>query len=301
MRIIPHFPCCAILKLVVAFSFLSRGIYGIADESKPTASESSGQKSGYESWAAIYEQIVNQSSSSISSLPAPGATTLNPPTTDFAHSSAGGVDPALASHSVYQGGTIDAKTYSIMVGDKIGYRVVEDNDEPRTLYVGPSGEVDIPLLGKYPVAGKRLTDAAKEIGRVLEKELYKQATVILSVEETSLSKIAPAASSISSSMASSVPVKPKQLTIVGQVRSPGIQDIPSYEDKYLLSRAILRAGGFASFANGKRVKIIRVNKQGQKQTIEANVLSVLEEGNLEDDIEVKPDDMIIVPEKLFNF
>jgi polysaccharide biosynthesis/export protein len=301
MRNIPHFLHCVILKLVLVFAFFASTVYGMADESTTTAPGSSGQKSGYESWAAIYEQIVNQSSSSISASPGPHPDAVPPSTAGFAHSSVGGVNPAVTSPSVYQGGAIDAKTYSIMVGDKIGYRVVEDNDEPRTLFVGPSGEVDIPLLGKYPVAGKRLTDAAKEIGRALEKELYKQATVILSVEETSLSKIAPAASSISSSIGSSVPVKPKQLTIVGQVRSPGIQDIPSYEDKYLLSRAILRAGGFASFANGKRVKIIRMNKQGQKQTIEANVLSVLEQGNLEDDIEVKPDDMIIVPEKLFNF
>ncbi len=181
-------------------------------------------------------------------------------------------------------------TFIISVGDRLSYRVVEDREDTKLIQVTPAGEIEVPYLGRVVVAGKSLTQAAREIKALLEKELYFQATVILSVEEVARK----------STGHTGEPMRLKQIFVVGQVRVQGGQDIPPGE-KYLLSHAIIKAGGLGSFANGRKVQIIRKTPDGKTKRVVADVLSVLKEGKLENDVELQPDDMIIVPEKLVNF
>jgi polysaccharide biosynthesis/export protein len=178
---------------------------------------------------------------------------------------------------------ITTDTYVVQVGDKLSYRVIEDRDDTKLLSVSPGGEIDVPYYGRVIVAGKSLVDARKEIKNLLEKELYYQATVVLAVEET-VRKMGAA----------------RQVYVVGQVRLQGSQEMPVGE-KYTVSRAILKAGGFGSFANGKKVQVVRKTPDGKGEKITVDVLSVLKDGRVENDIELKPDDMVIVPEKLVNF
>jgi polysaccharide biosynthesis/export protein len=180
---------------------------------------------------------------------------------------------------------IRPETHVISVGDKLSFRVIEDREEARILTVSAGGELEIPYYGRILVVGKTVTNAAREIKALLERQLYYQATVQLAVEEAVI-KIAMS--------------KPKQVTLVGQVRMQGPQEMPS-DEKYMLSRAILRAGGFGAFANTKKVLIIRQTPDGKSEKITANVNAVLKDGKTEDDVELQPDDMIIVPEKILNF
>jgi len=182
--------------------------------------------------------------------------------------------------------------YVISVGDKLNYRVIEDREEAKVLAVSASGEIEVPYLGRVVVAGRTVSRAREEIRAVLEKELYQKdkATVVLSMEEMA-PKFLP-----TSAMA-----KPKQIMVVGQVKSQGIQDMP-VDEKYMLSRAILKAGGFGSFANSKKVVIVRKKTDGKTtEQIIADVDAVLKNGELDKDKELQPDDMVIVRERLINF
>ncbi len=179
----------------------------------------------------------------------------------------------------------ERESYVILAGDKLNYRVIEDRDDPRLLTVSPTGELEIPYFGRVQVGGKSLIQATQDIRKLLEKDLYHQATVLLSVEETSRKAAA---------------LRPKQVFVVGQVRLQGAQELPS-DAKYTVSQAIVKAGGFGSFANGKRVQLIRKTPDGKGEKITVDVQSVFKDGNVENDVELKPDDMIIVPEKLVNF
>ncbi len=181
------------------------------------------------------------------------------------------------------------ETYLINVGDRLGFRVLEDREETRLLQVFPGGDIDVPYLGRVVVAGKSLTQATKEVKALLEKDLYYQATVVISVEEMARHAAVPGEV-----------LRPKQVFVVGQVRMQGAQDIPPGE-KYQLSRAIIKAGGFGSFANGRKVQVIRKLPDGKTDRLTVDVLAVLKEGKLENDIELKPEDMVIVPERLVNF
>ena len=64
---------------------------------------------------------------------------------------------------------------------------------------------------------------------------------------------------------------------------------------------MLRAGGFAQFANEKKVKVIRRIPSQGNVTFIVNPKDVMMRGKLEYDIPVKGGDVIIVDEKMFNF
>lgn len=176
-------------------------------------------------------------------------------------------------------------SYTISPGDKLSFRVDEDREDPRIITVSIAGELEVPYLGRVPVAGKGLKQAAQEIKILLERQLYYQATVRMSVEEARLATVA---------------IKPKTITVVGQVKAQGPQQLP-IDEKLTLSRAILQAGGFAAFANGRKVAIHRKGASGAKEIITADVLSVLKDGKTENDVDLQPDDMVIVPEKWINW
>src|SRR5947207_1689563 len=67
-------------------------------------------------------------------------------------------------------------------GDKITFRVIEDQDAPRTLLITDSGDLEVPYLGLVHAAGKTCLELAREIKGYLEKKLYYTATVMISAE-----------------------------------------------------------------------------------------------------------------------
>lgn len=178
-------------------------------------------------------------------------------------------------------GKMDREKYEIQVGDKISFRVMEDREEGKLLIVSPSGELMVPYVGRVQAAGKHLAEVQQDIKALLERDLYYQASVIMAVEEIAIQ------------------FKTRKIYVVGQVRAQGAQELPS-DEKFTVSQAVLRAGGLASFANGKKVQVVRRTPDGKGERLFVNVIAVLKFGKIEEDLQCKPDDMIIVPEKLLN-
>lgn len=166
-------------------------------------------------------------------------------------------------------------------GDRITYRVIEDEDDPRSLTVTDSGDVEVPYLGLVHAAGKTSLELAKEIKAQLEKELYYQATVIIAVELVNRTRVTG------------------KVYVTGQVRNPGGFDIPAGEN-LTVSKAILRAGGFSDFSDKKHVRLIRKTPQGER-TYAINVVDIWNKSKLDEDVVVKPDDTIVVPARLLNY
>jgi polysaccharide export outer membrane protein len=166
-------------------------------------------------------------------------------------------------------------------GDRITYRVIEDQDDPRSLTITDSGELDVPYLGLVHAAGKTSLQLAKEIKALLEKRLYHQASVIMAVELVNKTRVTG------------------KIYVTGQVRNKGGYDIPAGET-LTVSKAILNAGGFSDFSDKKNVRLIR-KTAGGKRTFTINVQNIWEKGTLEADLEVQPDDLIVVPARLVNY
>jgi polysaccharide export outer membrane protein len=88
----------------------------------------------------------------------------------------------------------------------------------------------------------------------------------------------------------------RRLVILGQVKSPGSYDIG--DEGITLVQAIARAGGFTDVAATDRVIVIRSEK-GAETKIVVNVAAIIKGGDRSKDLELKPDDVVSVPETIF--
>src|SRR5436190_15947359 len=143
-------------------------------------------------------------------------------------------------------------------GDKLSYRVIEDQDESKSLTVTDSGHLDVPYLGLVQAAGKTTQQLSKEIKQVLEKDLYYQATVIIALELVNKTRTTG------------------KVYVTGQVHNKGGFDIPGGETM-TVSKAILAAGGFSDFSDKKNVRLIRKSANGT-QTFVINVVEIWDKG-----------------------
>jgi protein involved in polysaccharide export with SLBB domain len=167
-------------------------------------------------------------------------------------------------------------------GDRVTYRVEEDGDPAVALTVSDAGELEIPLVGRVRVKGKTTAQIVLEIKPVLEQEYYHKATIRLAVDQVN-----PNGNVV-------------KVYLTGEVKRPGPQEFLMNE-RMTASRIILKAGGFADFANTRKVKIVRQDASGKTSSFEADLKEVLEGGKVELDPEVKDGDLIIVPQKLVRF
>lgn len=86
-----------------------------------------------------------------------------------------------------------------------------------------------------------------------------------------------------------------QISVMGQVRSPGVYNL---KKKLGTVEAIALAGGLGEMAASNDVKVIRI-ENGQKKIFRVPVGSILRDGDKSRDIILKPDDTVVVPESLF--
>jgi len=184
-------------------------------------------------------------------------------------------------------GYVADDTYVLRVGDTVSFQILEDRllgiqEVPVNLVVTDSGEVDVTYIGRVKAVGRTSKQLGADIKAALEKEYYKQATVVLSLNVANrvLGRV----------------------YIWGQVRSQGGLDIQINEN-LTAGNAILRAGGFGDFANKTKVKVVRAatGPNGQKKTFDLNMEDILEKGKIEKDIVLEANDLIIVPTRLINF
>jgi protein involved in polysaccharide export with SLBB domain len=172
--------------------------------------------------------------------------------------------------------------YHLAIGDRISFRIEEDENDPMALTVMDSGDLEVPYIGHYPAVGKTCKELAQALKVELEKTYYYRATVIISVDLMTKSR--------------------GKVYLVGPVRMPGPEDIPS-DEVLTLSKAILRAGGFTDFADKHHVKITRQGGTGEidKETLVVDVGDIFDKGRTENDVVLKPGDLIYIPERMIRF
>jgi polysaccharide biosynthesis/export protein len=193
-------------------------------------------------------------------------------------SASGGTSGAPASLSGY----VPDDKYKLRVGDKVSLQILEDRDQPKSLVIADSGELDVPYVGRVTASDKTCKQLSEELRVLLEAEYYYRATVIIALD--SANKFLGRA------------------YVWGQVRNQGPIDI-GVNEHLTAGKAILRAGGFADFANKKKVKVVRGAgvDGGGKQHFELNMVDILEKGKTEKDVLLQADDFVIVPSRLINF
>jgi protein involved in polysaccharide export with SLBB domain len=172
--------------------------------------------------------------------------------------------------------------HKLAPGDRVSFRIAEDQEEPRSILVTESGEIEVPYLGLVAAADRTCREMARELKDRLERDYYYQATVTVALEQSAAKGRG-------------------KIYLMGYVRTPGSQEIPS-DEVFTLSKAIMRAGGFGEFADKKHVRVNRRGLTGDSnQVLELNVAAVIEDGRAEKDVVLEAGDLIYVPGRLFKF
>jgi protein involved in polysaccharide export with SLBB domain len=182
--------------------------------------------------------------------------------------------------------------HKLAIGDRLSFRIQEDEEDPKPLFVTDSGDLEVPYIGRVPAEGKSCRQLAAEIKTALEKDYYYQATVMLAVDVMTKSH--------------------GRVYLVGALRMPGPVELPS-DELFTLSKAILRSGGFTDYADRRHVNVTRKGDAGKdaptnappvnttttndgKETFIVDVGEIFDKGKIETDLTLESGDLIFVPD-----
>ena len=167
-----------------------------------------------------------------------------------------------------------ASDYIIGPGDTLQVFVWRNPELSTSVPVRPDGKISTPLVEDMVAVGKTPSELARDIETVLGEYIRSpQVNVILSQAVSTFS----------------------QVKVIGQVAQP--QSIPYREGMKVLD-AVLAAGGLGPFASGNRAKVVRT-EDGKQRELKVKLADLVNKGDLSQNLELRPGDVIVVPESMF--
>jgi polysaccharide biosynthesis/export protein len=165
--------------------------------------------------------------------------------------------------------------YRIGPGDKLRIFVWRNEDLSAEVVVRPDGKMSMPLVDDMQAEGKTPTDLAADLERTLG-DYVRSPKVNVIVE-------------------SFVGTFGDQIRVVGQAINPRPV---SYRARMTILDVMLEVGGLTDHASGNRAKVMR--QVGSKQQgIAVRLNDLLYEGDLKQNIEMLPGDVVVIPTAIF--
>jgi polysaccharide export outer membrane protein len=173
--------------------------------------------------------------------------------------------------------SVAAEDYIIGSGDSLSIFVYRNPDLSEAgVAVRPDGRISTPLIEDIVAAGKTPTQLAREIEQKLGKYIQDpNVTVIVR------SFIGPA---------------DRQVRVIGEATEPVA--IP-YRDHMTLLDIMIATKGLTKYASGNRAMIVRLEPEGQQQTIKVRLSDLIKDGDISQNVEMKPGDTLIIPQSWF--
>jgi polysaccharide export outer membrane protein len=167
---------------------------------------------------------------------------------------------------------VSESEYRIGAGDVLNIVVWRNEELSASIPVRPDGRVSTPLIDDMQASGKTPSQLAADMESVLGEYLR-----------------TPDVSVIVTSQGSA-----NQIQTIGEIVSP--QSI-SYRYGLKLLDVVVAVGGLTEFAAGNRADLVRAVEDGQVKCRVA--VEDLLEGDLSQNINIYPGDMLVVPETRF--
>ena len=170
-----------------------------------------------------------------------------------------------------------AEDYIIGSGDSLSVFVYRNPDLSEAgVAVRPDGRISTPLIEDIVAGGKTPTQLAREIEQKLSKYVQEpNVTVIVR------SFIGPA---------------DRQVRVIGEAADPIA--IP-YRDHMTLLDVMIATKGLTKYASGNRAMIVRLEPEGKQQTIKVRLADLIKDGDITQNIEMRPGDTLIIPQSWF--
>lgn len=165
--------------------------------------------------------------------------------------------------------------YVIGPGDSLQIFVWNNPELSVTVPVRPDGRIATPLVEDMMAVGKTPIQLARDMETVLS-EFIRTPTVNVILQT--------AAGTYS------------QVQILGQVKTQ--QSIP-YRKGLRVLDVVLLSGGVTDFAAPNRAKVVRNTDDGQTRDIAIRLGDLLNKGDVKQNIELQPGDVLVIPQARF--
>ena len=143
-----------------------------------------------------------------------------------------------------------------------------------TFVVRPDGRISTPLVEDVLAAGKNPADLSREIEKELGKVIRDPVVTVV--------------------VGSFQGVYSDQIRIVGEAAKP--QSVAFRQNMSLLD-VMIQAGGLTDFADGNSAVLVRGSESGKQYSV--RLKDLLKRGDISANVDVKPGDIIIVPQSWF--
>ena len=166
------------------------------------------------------------------------------------------------------------KEYTVGVDDILEISVLQPDELLRVVNVAPDGTITFPYIGTVKVKDLAVPQIKEKVRSALADGYMKYPVVVVSLQES----------------------RSRKFFVYGEVIKPGTYAIA---ENTTVLRAISMAGGFSKFGSSSRVKVLRPKQdEAGYETIRIDINKVMD-GNSENDILLKPGDMVVVSEGVF--
>ncbi|MEW9798991.1 XrtA/PEP-CTERM system exopolysaccharide export protein [Alteromonas sp. CYL-A6] len=170
---------------------------------------------------------------------------------------------------------VDNYQYLIGPGDTLTIFVWRNPEVSGQFIVRPDGKVTTSLVEDIDVSGKTPTMLAREIEEQLSTYINNpRVTVSVNNFSGPLSE---------------------QVRVIGEATNPSAVN---YTENMTLLDLMIAVGGLTEFADGNNAKLVRV-VNGQEKTYEINIDDLIRDGDITENVDMLPGDIVIIPEAWF--
>jgi len=166
--------------------------------------------------------------------------------------------------------------YRIGADDRLQVTVWRNPELSTTVPVRPDGKISVPLIGDVLAGGNTPEQVAALIKEKLTAYIREPNVAVMVVDLRSHEFIS-------------------RVRVTGAVRTP--RSMP-YRQGMTVLDAVLEAGGPNEFAAPNRAKLYRKGKE-KTEVIDVDLGDILNKGKLQTNFNLKPADVVTVPERLF--
>lgn len=164
--------------------------------------------------------------------------------------------------------------YKIGPLDTLNVVVWRNPELSSTVTVRPDGRISTPLVEDVQAAGKNPADLSREIEQLLARVIRDPVvTVVVNTFQG---------------------IYNDQIRIVGEATRP--QSV-AYRQNMTILDVMIQAGGLTDFADGNAAVLVRGSESGKQYSI--RLKDLLKRGDISANVDVKPGDIIIVPQSWF--
>lgn len=166
-----------------------------------------------------------------------------------------------------------AEDYIIGPGDQLSIVVWRNPEVSQTAPVRPDGKISTPLVEDMSAIGKTPTALARDLEKALAKYIQEPVVTVI--------------------VTGFIGPYSEQIRVIGQAAKP--QALP-YRKNMTLLDVMIAVGGVTDFAAGNKATLVRGVQQKQ---FNVRLDDLLKRGDVSANVEVRPGDVIVIPESLF--